>query len=133
MSQISATVHIQPRYLALIASGQKTVEGRLARSPYDSIRANDIVRFESSTSDGLTVAIGRVSSYPSFEAMLVAEGLDSCLPDSGLSLAEAVELYRSFPGYRDGEQEHGALVSTIYHSSEVRERTLSNACLRPSP
>lgn len=111
MTSPLVTLHIQPQYLALIASGRKPVEGRLARPPYSDLRVGQHVTFADPPSDAsVTVSILSIARYRTFAEMLETEGLDRCLPDSGLSLAEAVEIYRSFPGYRDGEEEFGALV-----------------------
>lgn len=101
-----------PKYLELIRSGRKTVEGRIRTGKWSDVITGDRFRFESSDpSAGLLPVLCRVTSvrpYDSFRSMLEAEGVDRCLP--GITdMDEAVEVYRSIPGYREREAVDGVV------------------------
>ena len=94
---------IQQRYLDAIAAGDKTVEGRLDGPRFADLRAGDTLELRAvDAARTLRCAVERVQRYPSFAAMLSAEGLSSALPGVG-TVSEGVAIYRAFPGY---DQEH---------------------------
>lgn len=113
---------LMPTYFALIASGAKSVEGRIRAGMWLNVQPGDTIRFtpnavpsQSAAPDGqgpalppmqateyVTVRATAVQHYDTFEAMLTAEGLSACLPGVG-SIADGVEIYRSIPTYRERE------------------------------
>lgn len=97
-------------YIHLIRSGVKTIEGRCAVPLYMKIKAGDMVRFfyRSNASDDVICEVIRVSKYQTFKDMLIAEGVNNCVP-TATSLERALEVYHSFPKFREKELEYGVL------------------------
>ncbi|KXZ48348.1 hypothetical protein GPECTOR_28g755 [Gonium pectorale] len=113
-----------PRYLELIRSGAKTVEGRIRVGKWADVVPGDLFRFFSNeqppppagpaaanppptVEPALCVATS-VRQYDSFRAMLEGEGLQACLPGCG-GVEEGVEVYRGIPGYREREGSDGVV------------------------
>lgn len=97
-------------YIHLIRSGAKTVEGRCAVPLYTKIKAGDVVRFfyRAKASDDVVCEVTRVNKYKTFKDMLIAEGVANCVPTT-TSLEKALQVYRSFPKFREKELEYGVL------------------------
>lgn len=106
------TIGLQDKYLEMMKNGTKVWEGRLNNSKYGAIQIGDRVTFES-PSKVLEAIIEKRKIYPSFESMLKDEGVEAFLPGDDRTLDSAVEVYRSFPGYREGEAELGAIAFRI--------------------
>lgn len=106
---------LQPTYFTAIASGSKTVEGRLRTAKYASIRPGDTIIFRSNAlaEDGsvpeLERIVTQISVFTSFHGMLEECGLQACLPGCD-SMEKGVrvykEIYREAP---DGEEEFGVV------------------------
>lgn len=98
------------KYIQLIRSGAKTVEGRVAAPLYTKIKAGDLVRFfyRTNASDDVVCLVKCVSRYPSFGEMLAAEGVANCIPGT-TDLAEALQVYHTFPKYQEKELKYGVL------------------------
>jgi ASC-1-like (ASCH) protein len=62
----SAKFHVQPRYFNFILAGEKTVEGRIAREKYLSLKPGDAIQFltENSYTDQ-----ERVEAQPSYKTL----------------------------------------------------------------
>ena len=104
------------KYLELIRSGAKTVEGRIASGMWLRVQAGDTITFTCNTAlsqpvepaqqeecvEPVAVEVLVVNRYDSFAAMLHGEGVDACLPGI-TNLDEAVAVYRSIPTYADRE------------------------------
>lgn len=97
-------------YIHLIRSGAKTIEGRCAAPIYTKIKAGDMVRFfyRSNASDDVVCEVTRVSKYRTFKDMLIAEGVTNCVPTTS-SIEKALQIYQSFPKFREKELEYGVL------------------------
>ena len=102
-------LHIQNIWYDAIASGQKTWEGRLNDASVSNIAVGGCLEFESENREPLKAAVVGVQHFTDFEKMLEGEGLRRLLPGVG-SVEEGLEIYRAFPGYREGERELGAVV-----------------------
>jgi len=114
MAEEPQRIALRPEYLSFVRAGQKTVEGRLARPAYRSITAGQTLRFYSDADADVDAApvdvvVESVTLHATFRDMLEAYGVAAFLPawEAG-DLDGAVELYRGFPGYRDGEGTWGA-------------------------
>lgn len=84
---------LQPTYARLIASGQKTIEARLASRNTRAMHVGDILAFNG---EALMCCIECVAIYPSFAAMIAAETPRAL----GFSSAEeALRAYRSIYWY----------------------------------
>lgn len=124
---------LMPKYLQLIASGRKTVEGRVRAGMWLNVHPGDTIHFtlnaEASQAtqvvpspgesggriqdpESVTVQVRSAHNYETFEEMLRAEGIEACLPGVA-SLAEGVELYRSIPTYRERELIHQVVALRI--------------------
>ncbi|EFJ43360.1 hypothetical protein VOLCADRAFT_66018 [Volvox carteri f. nagariensis] len=119
---LSRDSSLMPRYLELIRSGTKTVEGRIRAGKWADVIPGDIFRFFSTqappsstlpantNTNSVSVRCRAITvrQYDSFQAMLEGEGLAACLPGVQ-SLEEGVEVYRSIPGYREREAVEGVV------------------------
>ena len=105
------SISLMTKYLRLIKSGEKTVEGRTATEKYRNIQPGDIVRFESDD-DSIFCQILSCSRYDTFQEMVEREGIANCLPGIH-DLEEAVQIYRSFPGYLEKESLFGVIAFKI--------------------
>ena len=95
---MSFTQNVREPWFTLIASGIKTVEGRLQRGYYLDIKRGTIIVW-SNNQLGFTrthkSVVKSTKLYPSFELYLRGEGLENCLPAPGVtSIATGVTLYR---------------------------------------
>ena len=96
-----------------IASGEKTVEGRLNRGKFAAIKVGTVLTIRSSSSSGssgsghLRCRVSEVAKYGSFRQLLEQEGVRHVLP--GVSgVAAGVSVYRKFYSAQD-EAAHGVL------------------------
>lgn len=117
IKNIACELHVQPRYFNLILSGQKTVEGRIAREKYCALKPGDWIRFMTEESgsdpsrktlrefDAKVVGLGR---FASFSEMLSFYGLRHCLPGIR-TLEEGVSIYHGFPAYEDDAKRLGTI------------------------
>jgi len=101
-------------YLNLIKSGRKTVEGRCATQRYRDLQVGQEIVFrpsdsnESSEPSEIKAVVCKVTWYETFEAMLLSEGLQSCLPDVP-TVAMGCQIYRAFPNYAENEAKLGVI------------------------
>lgn len=80
----------------LVKSGQKTIEGRLKKDKFVTIKPNDNwVVFNHDKSEHFFIRVNEVISYNSFEEYLSQEGLKRTLPNVR-SIEEGVEIYRQY-------------------------------------
>lgn len=106
MSADTLRIMLRQEYLDLMRAGQKIMEGRLAKPAYRSIATGQVVTFYSDD-DTLDVLVEGVTLHATFRDMLEVYGVASFLPQYR-DLDRAVALYRSFPGYAEGEEVYGA-------------------------
>ena len=93
-----------------IQQGSKTVEGRLFVGDFKHIKAEDIITFTNRGMDVKTRVI-QVRRYGTFEEMLRAETLGSCLPGVE-TVAAGISIYRQF--YSQAQEiQHGVLAVHI--------------------
>ncbi|MDX8431062.1 MAG: hypothetical protein SNF33_04580 [Candidatus Algichlamydia australiensis] len=108
---------LQEGYYHDIKNGDKKVEGRLFNEErFGKVKPGDLLSFritpDTPDKKPLKCRIKRIARYESFMAYLMEEKLIHCLPRTK-TLKEGVEIYRSFPGYRDGEQKYGVICFEI--------------------
>ena len=102
-------LHVQHRWYDLIASSAKKYEGRLSDSDVNTIQSGEVIEFISENRAPLLTRVTSVTQYKDFGEMLAGDGLGKLLP--GIDSVQAgLEIYRGFPGYREGEREYGAAV-----------------------
>lgn len=105
-------LHVQQRWYDLIASSQKKDEGRLAEQDINLIQYGDTIEFITEDRRPLLTVVTYVTRYKNFGEMLSGDGLRRLLPGVE-SLDDGLEIYRGFPGYREGEVEYGAIVFAL--------------------
>ncbi|WP_059360213.1 ASCH domain-containing protein [Parachlamydia acanthamoebae] len=103
---------LMKKYLDLIRSGQKTVEGRINSGAFKCARIGDRITFYCRSSAPVQCLITDVNTYPSFKEMLVKEGLKACLPDV-TDLSKGIEIYEKIPGYKERASQHGVIALKV--------------------
>lgn len=102
--------HVSEPWFSLIASGVKTVEGRLEKGDFLNLTAGSVIVW---TNDDLgfsrkaATKVASVKRYPTFRAYLRGETVAKALP-TVKSVDKGVSIYRA---YYDSaaEKEHGVL------------------------
>ncbi len=102
---------IQQEYLDFIKSGLKTVEGRIASPSLKAINTGDTIIFKCSD-EFVSCRVVQKHIFESFEKMLNEMGLQNCLP-TVTDIAVGVEIYRSFPNYKQLEKKCGVIAFEI--------------------
>ena len=85
----------------MIAAGVKTCEGRLWKGDFRAMGAGDVLEFHHGNRSCRVLIVG-MSMYDTFEAYLIGEGLDRCLPGIG-SVEDGVAVYHQ---YYSEKEEH---------------------------
>lgn len=107
------TLSLQQHYFNAIKQGSKTVEGRLNSSKFHDLKPGMSIQFKCGSTDQIIMCtVASMHVYADFKDMLLHEGLENMLPGV-TSLEKGVNLYKSFPGYRDGVKKFGALAIVI--------------------
>jgi ASC-1-like (ASCH) protein len=107
MANIS--INIQEPYYSLILQGKKTVEGRLNKDKFATIRVGDILELEP---EKIKFVIDEKNVYKNFRAMLKKEGIANVVPDKN-SIGEAVAVYYKFYT-KEQEREFGVVAIKIH-------------------
>lgn len=84
--------NVQEPYKSQILSGQKTVEGRLNKGKFWSLKIGDILQFDDT---GEQVKVVNLTLYPSFQVMFESEGLKHIVPDIK-TIEQGIAVYRKF-------------------------------------
>ena len=104
--------HCAEPWLSHIASGRKQIEGRLRRSIFATLQPGDSVTWF----DGdkrVRTRIEGARGYPTFRAMLEAEGLGNVLPEPGIdTIEDGVAVYRQY-FTEEEEREFGVLAVLV--------------------
>jgi len=111
----SLTLKVQATYLTALRDGHKTHEGRLARPQYLALQPGNYLSIRSAgaqDTDARTFQVRSVTFYKTFRDMLAAHGIAVFLPGV-VDIEEAVEVYRGFPGYAEGEVEMGVVAVEV--------------------
>ncbi len=96
---VNLEINVQEPYFSLIRSGQKTVEGRLAKEKFLKLKVGDTVLINNS----VMVELISTNLYPSFRSMLESEGLFKVLPNV-INLDEGEQVYYRFYSKLDENQ-----------------------------
>jgi len=107
MANIS--INIQEPYYSLILQGKKTVEGRLNKDKFATIRVGDILELEP---EKIKFVIDEKNIYKNFRVMLKKEGIVNVVPDKN-SIDEAVAVYYKFYT-KEQEKEFGVVAIKIH-------------------
>ena len=103
-------IPLRNEYILDIKKGKKTIEGRLNKGIFKRIKQNSIIQFFSNKNT-ISVRVENIKYYNDFSEMLSTENIGKLLPKMNdvEDISEAVNLYRSFPGYKEGERKYGIL------------------------
>lgn len=106
-------------FYEMVRDGLKTVEGRPGDGSFATLSVGMTIEF---SLDGEPDApkvykkIALIERFPSFECMIKTVGRDQCLPGMFDTDDAAVELYHSFPNYRQRAEQFGVLAIHLSHS-----------------
>jgi len=100
-------IKVAPQYFQQIQSGLKTVEGRIAKDKFCSLREGQVLEFVSENAR-LRTRILELKQFPTFKNLLEHYGLKTCLPALDC-LEEGVNVYHSFPNYKQNESKFGVI------------------------
>ena len=99
---------MQEPYRSLVINGKKTVEGRLNKGKFASIKTGDILMLEQ---EKIQFEVIKKSIYLNFKTMIEKEGLSNVLPDKN-NIKEATNVYYEFYT-KEQEKEYGVLAIKI--------------------
>ena len=106
MKEIS--INIQEPYRSLILNGQKTVEGRLNKGKFASIKEDDILIL---APDNQEFKVVTKNNYNSFREMIISEGLKKVMPDKN-NIEEVLQVYYRFYN-KEQERQFGVIAMKI--------------------
>ncbi len=111
MSNKIWNVNLCDPYLDLIEQGKKTAEGRVFKGKFKEFLVGDQIKFVDKNSSNRTCLceITYLHKYESFKDMITKEGIDVLLPTMVKKVDEGVEIYRSFPGFKEKEPIFGVV------------------------
>ena len=105
-------LNLLPTYLNAIILGTKTVEGRLAKPEYLALKPKDRICFTDTTGKCYEAEVLKVRKFSDFKSMIETSTLQACLPGV-TSIQQGVDIYRSFPGYKESEKTLGVVAIHI--------------------
>lgn len=90
------TLNVQQVYLDSIAAGSKTIEGRLAKQKYKSLKPGDEIRFSNNeNTQSLVKKVVALHFYASFEKAFKAQDFQNATPNAK-TLNDSLEIYERF-------------------------------------
>ena len=91
-------LNVQDPWFSLICSGNKSVEGRLAKNKFTEMKVGDIIIFTNDTlgfERKCVKKIKKINKYNSFKEYLKNETIENCLPTIK-NIEQGVSIYRRF-------------------------------------
>ena len=101
-------INMQEPYHSFVINGKKTVEGRLNKGKFASIKIGDILILKP---EKMQFEVIEKNIYPSFKDMIIKEGISNVIPDKN-NIKEAMNVYYKFYTIKQ-EKEHGVLAIKI--------------------
>ena len=102
------SLNVQQTYYDAIASGTKTIEGRLAKAKYLELRSGDAVTFSNDdNTSSLTKTVKAVYCYPTFEDAFREQDFKRAVPTAN-TVEDAIRVYEQFYP-ESAQQEHGVV------------------------
>lgn len=115
-------IGIDSEVLRKIRDGQKTIEGRLARGKFLTIRVGDLVSVREdfyvdgvivqSQEGALRIQIDAAEKFANFRAMLQSVGFEKAIPDAN-NLDDACDRYLRF--YSETSQKEFGVLAIFFH------------------
>lgn len=105
---------LQRKYIDLILSGEKTVEGRINSGGFARVRVGERIKFFDKRNQNSSVIceVTGIGRYRSFREMLIHEGVTNMIPDAE-SLEEAESIYNRISSYSQRAKQNGVLALRI--------------------
>ena len=102
--------HLDDLYFNLIKNRSKTAELRIFDEKRRKYKTNDLWIFNNRACEGetITVIIKKIKIYSSFEDAIIDDDKNCLLPNVE-TVDEAVEIYNSFPGYKEKSETEGVV------------------------
>jgi len=100
-------ISVSSHWFQFIKDGRKTVEGRLNKGKFSSIKKGDTLVISNNKQSVIVAVISNIIKYRTFEEYLVQEGLSRTLPGTR-NIPDGVDIYRKFYNERM-ENEFGVL------------------------
>lgn len=100
------------KYIELIRSGKKTVEGRINKGSFVFAKVGDSISFYTYQGDRISCRITGVNTYSNFREMLKQEGVSNCLPGV-VDIEEGVKTYHAIPNYEQNAKKYGVVALKI--------------------
>ena len=96
MAAATINLEVQQPYFDAIKSGTKTIEGRLAKQKYTTLKAGDTIQFMNpSGGASITKKVARVYRYPTFEDAFEHLSYKNAIPNAESS-EQAIKIYEQF-------------------------------------
>lgn len=107
-------ISIAEKWFDLINNGSKTIEGRLNKEKYKTLKEDDIViLYVKDTNKKIKIKIIKINNYDNFGEMLEKEGLENVLPDPSIkTIKDGINVYRKYYTI-DDEEKYGVLALKI--------------------
>jgi ASC-1-like (ASCH) protein len=110
MTGYDAVINVQNPWFTLIKEGRKTIEGRLNKGRFASLKVGQVIMWENA-GQAVKTKLVRIEKYNTFSDMLANEGLRHVLPDIK-TIKDGVDVYRQF--YSEAkEAEYGVLAIQV--------------------
>lgn len=105
--------HLSEPWFSLIATGLKTVEGRINKGKFAGLAVGDIITFYNDDFNHreISVKVNRKTSYPDFKTYLETETLASTVPGQP-SIDHGLAVYYKYYT-KEQEREHGIIAIGI--------------------
>ena len=94
--------HLHDDHFRTIASGEKTVEGRLRKGDFAGLDSGDLITFYNDSGEEITVVILAIIPYDTFDEML-EDHLQDALPKAS-NKEEGLKIYRNIYNEKDEER-----------------------------
>ena len=104
-------INVQEPWFSALERSEKTVEGRLNKGKFATIRVGDVLSVSNKSGSSFCARVVRVTAYASFVEYLTQEGLSRTLP--GIATIESgCAVYRQFYSEED-EIKYGVLAIEV--------------------
>lgn len=103
-------LNVQRVYFDAIKAGTKTIEGRLAKQKYRSLRPGDsVIFFDNEHTESITKTVAAIHLYPTFESAFKEQDFRKAIP-SAKTVKEAIAVYEQFYTPKMQQQEGVAFI-----------------------
>ncbi len=117
-----AKLYLREPYFSDILSGQKTIEGRIAKPYLRNLEIGSELRFIRNDENDIVTKVQSLHVYGTFYDMLMEENMELLLPRCS-SADQGVEIYESLPKFRQQASKFGVIAIRFFliPNSEVKK------------